>query len=204
MIPKAQTYQQKLGFFDEDLKKPKHDEIMYWFDKNLENILRTKIFRNIQYDEDYSPMRNVEIILEKIWERPVLPNNSKFIIGFIDLLISARLSFEYEEIIEYDILEDNRTTYDKKYVSEWESVRKGDLKYKEPYKIWKKGNTMNLNWCFEIKTEIKSIGELIRQINTYREYISAPFFIVCSDVTHVNLLKAQGIGFIEYPSGKIL
>ena len=37
--PKAQTLQQKMGFFDEDLKKPKHDEIMLWLDTNIENIV---------------------------------------------------------------------------------------------------------------------------------------------------------------------
>ena len=37
--PKANTLQQKMGFFDEDLKMPKHDELMLWLDKNIEHIL---------------------------------------------------------------------------------------------------------------------------------------------------------------------
>jgi len=41
MKPKAQTLQQKMGFFDEDLKKPKHDEIMIWINENITKILST-------------------------------------------------------------------------------------------------------------------------------------------------------------------
>ena len=33
--PKAKTLQQKLGFFDEDLKSPVHDDILKWLDNNL-------------------------------------------------------------------------------------------------------------------------------------------------------------------------
>ena len=41
--PKAQTLQQKLGFFDEDLKKPKHDEIMIWLDQNIGSIKLSRL-----------------------------------------------------------------------------------------------------------------------------------------------------------------
>lgn len=37
--PKAKTLQQRLGFFDDDLKKPEHDDIIKWTDKNIETIL---------------------------------------------------------------------------------------------------------------------------------------------------------------------
>src|SRR5690554_3327990 len=37
--PKAKTLQQRLGFFDDDLKKPEHDDIIKWTDNNMESIL---------------------------------------------------------------------------------------------------------------------------------------------------------------------
>lgn len=37
--PKAKTLQQKLGFFDDDLKKPLHDDILKWVDSNAENVI---------------------------------------------------------------------------------------------------------------------------------------------------------------------
>lgn len=37
--PKAKTLQQKLGFFDDDLKKPLHDDILKWVDNNAEKVI---------------------------------------------------------------------------------------------------------------------------------------------------------------------
>lgn len=37
--PKAKTLQQKLGFFDDDLKKPLHDDILKWVDSNAEKVI---------------------------------------------------------------------------------------------------------------------------------------------------------------------
>lgn len=37
--PKAQTLQQKLGFYDDDLKKPDHDMIIQWVSDNAEGII---------------------------------------------------------------------------------------------------------------------------------------------------------------------
>ena len=39
--PRAQTLQQKLGFYDEDLKKPDHDMIMQWVSDNAEGVLNS-------------------------------------------------------------------------------------------------------------------------------------------------------------------
>lgn len=45
--PKAKTLQQKLGFFDEDLKKPLHDDILKWVDRNAEQIIYS-IYPNLK------------------------------------------------------------------------------------------------------------------------------------------------------------
>lgn len=37
--PKARTLQQRFGFLDDDLKTPKHDEIMFWLDENSTEII---------------------------------------------------------------------------------------------------------------------------------------------------------------------
>ncbi len=39
--PKAKTLQQKLGFFDEDLKSPVHDDILKWLDKNILMVIHS-------------------------------------------------------------------------------------------------------------------------------------------------------------------
>lgn len=174
MKPKAQTYQQKLGFFDEDLKKPKHDEIMYWLDSNVENIMKDLMFKKICTSINRLPTSQIidtKYKIDKVWEMPVISKNgyNKFIIGYIDFYFSFSIPYRsknlYDEFVENDYI---------------------------------------LGSCFEVKSEIKSAGELIRQINTYREYNKCDFYVVCPDTTHANLLKEQGIHFIEYPSGKIL
>lgn len=38
--PKAKTLQQKLGFYDDDLKKPSHDVIMTWVHENADKVIR--------------------------------------------------------------------------------------------------------------------------------------------------------------------
>lgn len=53
--PKAKTLQQKLGFFDEDLKSPVHDDIMKWLDLNIltftHSVLRLKEWRKEKVEE---------------------------------------------------------------------------------------------------------------------------------------------------------
>lgn len=53
---------------------------------------------------------------------------------------------------------------------------------------------------FEVKTSIKSIGETIRQINTYRTYLRDQIFcIVSPDDRFIKILKSQNILFVKAP-----
>lgn len=40
--PKAQTFAERIGFSDPDLKKPAHDEIMLWLDENVDRLYEAK------------------------------------------------------------------------------------------------------------------------------------------------------------------
>ena len=59
----------------------------------------------------------------------------------------------------------------------------------------------SLRWGFEAKPTIRSLGELIRQINLYRTYDKelAYFYVVSPDDRHAETLAAQRIGFIKAP-----
>ncbi len=51
---------------------------------------------------------------------------------------------------------------------------------------------------FEAKTSIKSIGEVIRQIQTYKTYCKqGKYIIVSPDDRYAELLKEQNIGFLK-------
>jgi len=39
MKPKAKTLQERLGFLDDELTKPEHDEMMIWLDANIDTIV---------------------------------------------------------------------------------------------------------------------------------------------------------------------
>ena len=59
MKPKqANTLQQKLGFLDDDLKKPLHDEIMLSLNSKIENIVNDIFYKPISDQE-------IEIIKDK-------------------------------------------------------------------------------------------------------------------------------------------
>lgn len=56
-------------------------------------------------------------------------------------------------------------------------------------------------WGVEVKPSIPSLGELIRQINTYKAHrgsMETVFIVVSPDDKWKELLISQGIGFIKY------
>jgi hypothetical protein len=55
----------------------------------------------------------------------------------------------------------------------------------------------------EIKTEMPVVGELIRQIQFYRNYINGSWIVVSPDDRNANILKGQGIYFYKYHSADV-
>jgi hypothetical protein len=61
---------------------------------------------------------------------------------------------------------------------------------------------------FEVKPAIPSIGETIRQMRMYQQYICScgsiynyhsRLFVVCPDIRFESVLRSQGIGFVRCP-----
>ena len=59
---------------------------------------------------------------------------------------------------------------------------------------------LDLYISIEIKAEIPSLGDLVRQINFYRNYLGGPFIVVSSDDRFASVLKDQRIHFFKYKS----
>jgi hypothetical protein len=57
-----------------------------------------------------------------------------------------------------------------------------------------------LGISIEVKSEMPSIGELLRQIQFYKRYISGTWIVVSPDNRNVEILKEQGIHFFKYRS----
>lgn len=253
---KPNTLQQRLGFLDEDLKKPKHDDMLLWLDKNAEEIFNSMFSKQLT-EEDYNdllksaiekrdkviedrrsvieslknqiknskeskfgfrmsnetevqiqtdiekeqkkiaylenwtafdelpPRRNISIA-SKTWELPVTTqphsyNNtgSKYTVGFIDMAVSF---YVYHPV-----------------VTGFEDERKGEKWVSDVKDRVKVGfQRQQLTLYVEAKTEINSLGELIRQIRHYKEYLPGSYYVLCPDEKHKMTLKAQQIGFIKY------
>lgn len=55
-------------------------------------------------------------------------------------------------------------------------------------------------YIFEVKSKIKNIGEVIRQIRQYQTFVRDYIFVVvCPDDKFAGILRDQGIGFIKCP-----
>ncbi len=251
--PKAQTLQQRFGFMDEDLKKPKHDVIMFWLDdcvdekladwlaipkdwteeevvelrqraalvrenrirqaeKELEErkswFIRLKSFPGIEpifpqvaergeetfeeqskqiiqseqqleqvsrgIQESPVPPKPFIRIVKKQWEHPILSRD--YTIGFIDMMV----------IYEQPFLSIELELTDAGWVEQWHVT------------FYRYSHNEENSIYFEAKTEIPSLGELIRQINMYRSYGAKRFFVVSPNDSYAQLLKRQGIGLILF------
>lgn len=109
--PKAQTLQQRFGFMDNDLKKPKHDDIILWLDKYIESHLDFELDPSrewqkseISISSDIKEIEALDILFwptlpekppvkirKKVWESPVYSvgyKDSKYIIGFVDIAVT--------------------------------------------------------------------------------------------------------------------
>lgn len=278
--PKAKTLQQRLGFFDDDLKKPEHDDIIKWTDNNMDSILlklynlenwsdkakndliekvekitkkslseekkslkklkseldnisdslkkyrkdlknepddswtksrikdneksyeeqKTKIEKSEQkiiYLETFKglgndlPKRNKPRITERTWEFTVTNQShnrntgyksAKNIIGFVDM----KVNFIFNKLTVTGIdFEGERVTGK----IEWTQTEK-----RYPYS----NELLNHNVFIEVKTQITTLGELFRQLNTYKEYLQGDFLVVCPDDSEKETIENQGFRFIKY------
>lgn len=296
--PKAKTFQQKLGFFDDDLKSQTHDEILKWMSENASDFITeyynlTKwnlkdtnkvrdyvkevveenkesllkkisevekeiidhqktitdnelFFKNAlkfekeqnaeegEHSQSFSdnvkeyktkvdnlkkeiknfesklselndfvglgelPKRKKAKIYNLVWEPPISTMNtnnntgyksSKFIIGFLDMMIS----FYYYKptIIGIDL---NKREVTGKIA--WEQTSE-KISLEDGYSDGHLSKTIFL----EAKTKIVSLGELFRQLRTYKEYIKEDIIVVCPNDEEKNLIISQGFGFYKYIAG---
>ncbi len=59
------------------------------------------------------------------------------------------------------------------------------------------------SFAFDAKSNIRSLGQLIRQFKTYRIYSKLPFYVVSPDSRFAKEISDEGFGFIKYPDAVI-
>ena len=182
--PRATTIQQRFGFQDGDLKTPKHDEMMLWLDSNLLKIVGAMAG---SWDNGRDAARK-----EGCPEELLSEEHNRTL---------DRRTWEYP-IVDRKY---GGAKYVIGFVDLWASCTAPELRRWESGE-WHWGNPTKY-FYFEVKSTIPSLGELIRQIRMYQEYIethlSGAFYIVSPDARFKDALRSQGIGFVHYPSGEV-
>ena len=126
-----------------------------------------------------TPSREFKI-LKVDWESTITTgHDNKYIVGFADMKVMYSLS-----------------------ILDVSNIKEGGYygstsKYKDlpQWQVWDSKGAV----FFEVKSAIKSLGELIRQIRMYEEYIGRNrFYVVCPDDKFKETLLSQGIGFVKY------
>lgn len=163
---KAKTHLQKLGFADNDKKKPTHDIIQTWVYENIETIVAETAMNKRTEPYELTPAR---------WEHQVIyrgSNTYKTVVGFVDIYVGVKGIFHFKH-------SNGDTTYSEERV--------------KPVFI-------------EVKTEIPSLGELIRQMRAYQAYQDnfASYIIVSPDDRHKKILEEQGFHFYKYKDPSLL
>lgn len=289
--PKAKSLQQKLGFFDEDLKNPDHDTILKWLDENIEAVIEDI------YDLDWdsktvkSLKNKTQEIKNKELNQEIKNLNKKK--ASLNQAEKSKIKFEKElfeklEKKKNQVTDNNNTQSESikeqleeqkneiedlrkeisfserkiKYLNEFEGLNEdvpqrkisiskisweytitnqthnrrtgyqssksiiGFIDMKVDY-IWPRLTVAGLDlvnekiigrlqWnqaegnerypedklsrvlFIEVKTKVPSLGELFRQLNTYREYVTGDFLVVCPDDSNSEMIKKQGFLFYKY------
>jgi hypothetical protein len=256
----AKTLQMRLGFLDEDLKKPVHDEILKWLDSNIDSVIRDlfvspewgkevienqinrterivkesissdthgKIIKELEkelrdeWNEERKktirdniirhkaiqgelnnwkgikgdiPKKSAARIIEKKWEHPITSRvqndktgyvSPKNIVGYVDM----KVTFVYTKLIIDGVDFVNNQINNSNLC--WIQT---DLQYPHYYE-----RDLNQHSIyFEAKTKIDSLGELFRQLNTYKEFERGDYVIICPDDNEREIIIQQGFYFYKY------
>jgi hypothetical protein len=130
------------------------------------------------------PLREIDV--SSACEVPIKRERYKTtdIIGYADIVFTIRLnqlktpSFQADQFGNHML--DNNELH---WWSHW-----GD-----PFKVG-----------LDAKTTIPSFGQIVRDLNTYREFCDWPFVVVSPEARFAQALADEGYGFIQYPDGVFL
>lgn len=181
---------EKLFGKDEDLRTPIHDEIMMWLNNAVDLFLPKwigvkRVWQNSELDVD-KKCKRLDFELSDIPEKPNLRSIVKkweFPItrGVNDILVAVP---------------DMKVTYERPIAVICENCEFKKIRF-EKFNAW-----------FEVKSKIASLGEVVRQINIYKEYSSreAKWFLVSARTSDdfLKILNEQNIHFIEYDRDNIV
>ncbi len=244
------NYQLSLMFKDEDMRKPKHDEIMFWLDnwvldlRNLQSLLRPYDLsrrENTSFTLDAASLENltgyehasfVRSQFEKQFEKQSIevkdrwPDEPPLTIKFINRTwepwLHAVSSYEKrghlgccDMVASYSLpIGLNRQVSRFKTLRSLEPETKGKYPFTHkwafedsntPDQVKFTPNSASLRLYFEAKSEIRSVGELMRQLNLYKssyelqgEDFTKLIVVAPPNEDAAKVVRSHGYGFVEY------
>jgi hypothetical protein len=167
------------------------DDIRTEFDEFLSNSHASISQIGKQMYENFCE-RERNPIIDISCEYPVQTGHNKFIIGYLDIKYNITGLKRTFDIISNESYE---------YLDQWYKD------YEKIIKVCPRGTLSVINTSFndtgedvtvniEVKPKIKSFGETLRQINTYRTCFSGIYVIYSPDVRFKAAFESQGVRFI--------
>jgi len=215
---RANTLQERFGFADDDLKKPKHDEILLWLDKRAEEFIKEIISWTKVWPAQFVE-RKVEAVTralktraDSLRESIARFNNEQYrkALALIDsyegLGEPPPREFRMRKIWEDAVTNVGATKYVVGFLDMVVLVDNSELGVDDESQRlpkWYVTNCAQEGFGFEAKTAIPSLGELIRQLRLYQQYCRYQLYVVSPDDGFAEQLVEQGFGFIKYPDGTI-
>lgn len=217
--PRGSTLQSRFGFQDKDLTTPRHDEIMLWLDDNVERLIDEAfpptdegwdVSSADMYDHlrrskhrpamlaaltPHLPARPPRRIAAR-WEAPVMTRGD-YMVGFVDMQVTV-------EAPELFMTDDTAIALDavtaKRAHEDLPAQALEDAIPADPFGV---SMVRELTVNIEVKTKIPSLGELIRQIRMYQQYLGVRdehrFVVVSPDARFREAIERQGILFWGCP-----
>ncbi|MFZ6758141.1 hypothetical protein ACO0K9_13105 [Undibacterium sp. Ji50W] len=183
----------QLGLWDSEVSKPNHDTITLWAHKHAEMLAR----QYVTTYADHFNERGIDLLpdwphalLERNPELGMPPPKCPTLVSKRELEAVLRGRSEgasrYNPILGYGDL-----------LLHCEAHVLGTIESERPRKKEWWVETMRFQILVEVKTELPTLGELMRQLNLYRESVRH-VIVVAPDEKYAELLSEQGILFVRY------
>lgn len=165
---------------------PIHDQIMLWLDANVGEVAlqfckrdwnETDLANWKQFSGgEPLPEFGVPRVSKKVWEAAIGSGEGRYyrIEGHIDMAVHVDrdfVSFGYQDGAHF-----GRPARHRARIASTKEVV-----------------------FFEVKPKIDSLGEVIRQLRRYQKYASGVWVVVSPDTRYANILREQGIEFLQAP-----